>query len=321
MFVRVFSALYNESADFLSAYIDNFIAFTDDDSLLVINLSAAAQAAWGERESPNARVHLIPAHEPRRAHGHTLLAGHMHSYRYAREVAPAFQHFTTTASNALFVQREDPVAVAAALARGKRGCHVPLAALPQHWWWPKLAECAPLLEWLTVECGFTHASDGQIEGLTATRADWDILEAAMARIAEIARDLPAASLFPFEEVLPGTFFANLGSAHYVHTCKVLWNNDPVLRSVTMSHLLEAPHVLPTHVSSMKWFARDLTSPPHRRRLHASRPRTARRRRQPGPTHPSHRSDAPRSRPGTGPHRRRQPLAAPRLAGAWRPRHA
>ena len=261
MAARVFSALYNESAEFLVAYIENFLAFTDDDSSLIVNLSAPAEAARGGLASPDPRVHLIAAQEPRRAHGHTLLAGHIQSYRYARQHMPEFAWFTTTASNALFVRPDDNAAAYAAVARSKRGCHIALDAMPVNWWWPKLGECGPLLEYLTGECGFTHASDGQIEGLTAARADWDVLDDRMDRIAEIARTLPAASLFPFEEVLPGTFFANLGSGRYVHTCKVLWNHDRVLRAVTMSHLLAAQHDLPAHVASMKWFERDLSSPP------------------------------------------------------------
>ena len=261
MVARVFSTLYNESAEFLAAYIENFLAFTEDDSSLIVNISAPAEAARGGLASPHLRVHLIAAQEPRRAHGHTLLAGHIQSYRYARQAMPEFEWFTTTASNALFVRPDDNAAAYAAVARSRRGCHIALNAMPAHWWWPKLAECTKLLDYLTDECGFTHASDGQIEGLTAARGDWDVLDARMDRIAEIARDLPAAGLFPLEEVLPQTIFANLASGRYVHSCKVLWTNERDLRAVTMSHLLAAQRDLPAHVASMKWFERDLSSPP------------------------------------------------------------
>ncbi len=261
----VFSTLYNESDAFLDAYLANFLHYTGEESVLLVNLPPGRAIP---DVTPHARVVVFNGDTRRHKSGHTLLMGHLESYALALRRFDGFDYFCPVASNSLFVRRFDP---AAAVRQLRAGHKVPtdlditydvgldIDRLPDNWHWPKIANNQPLLAFLKDRWAIGRLSQNQIEGLLASRADWGLLHARLPDFPSVGSLLVHEewAFLPLEEILPATFFLGFGSGRYVNICHVFWNRFNHTRSgrVSIDELLGFGQY-PAHLCLMKWFERD-----------------------------------------------------------------
>ena len=261
----VFSALYNESDAFLDAYLANFLHYTGDESVLLVNLPPG-------RTIPDVvadeRVVLFNGATHRFKFGHTLLMGHLESFDLATRKFDGFDYFCPLASNSLFVRHLDSAAVIRQLRAGHRvpvdldityDIGLDIDRLPGNWHWPKIARNQLLIDFLKTRWGLGRLSQNQIEGLVASRIDWSLLHKCMVDLPAIGELLmqEASAFLPLEEILPATFFLGFGTGCYVNICHVFWDrfNHSGSGLVTIDDLL-AFSKYPTHLCLLKWFERD-----------------------------------------------------------------
>jgi hypothetical protein len=248
----VFSALYNETPKYFEVFINNFLHYTGDDCILVVNVGA--NRCVPAHYDCHPRIFLIEAEVVREKWGSTLLAGHIQSFRYAEIVSPNFEFFIPIASNSLFFRSFDGVLALDALASSVVSRH-PMAtwgALPQRWHWPKLQGFQANGETLRNKWAIDGLWKSQIEGFLASRADWSL-------IADIFFDLKDCWIglkAPLEEVLPATVISSIGSGKITHICKVKW--DQMRLGLPLVNLEDLTNMdkLPRQVSLMKWFPRN-----------------------------------------------------------------
>ncbi len=260
----VFSALYNESDAFLPTYLANFLHYTGEECVLLVNLPPGRTVP----EVPSHhRVVVFNGRTQRQKFGHTLLVGHLESYATALQ-RDRFDYFCPIASNSLFFRRFDPSAMIRQLRAGHKvptdldvtfDIGLDIDRLPGNWHWPKIAGNPPLRDFLKHRWGLAHLSQNQIEGLTASTADWNLLHERMAEF-PLLGDLLAhegSAFLPLEEILPASFFLQSGSGRYVNICHVFWNrfNHTGSGRVTIDELVGFGRS-PAHLCLVKWFERD-----------------------------------------------------------------
>jgi hypothetical protein len=204
-------------------------------------------------------VHLLRGQIARAAWGPTLLAGHMECFEAACAAVPDFEWFITTASNSLFFRRFDPVLtvkVAEAVVRSDKPA-VEWDDLPDTWHWPKMRKQAAVGVILQDRWKVRGLSGGQIEGRTAKRRDWDLLNRVQADLFGDWASLEA----PLQEILPVTVFNALGSGLSCSICRVHFGRADAQggRFSQFADLID-PSNLPPHVCMMKWFQRDPLCP-------------------------------------------------------------
>ncbi|WP_122049020.1 hypothetical protein [Asaia bogorensis] len=271
----VFATNYNEGEDYLSLYIDNFLHFTDENCQLIINLSPGrrlADSTIGEHD----RVHIINGHTERSKWGMGLAMGHLESFAYAaRELGP-FDFFCTTASNAMFFRKPDFRAVISELDAG----HIfPVTSGRDYskdhdisirgyegeggtWAWTGFNQSENFRRALEEKCGIKRCSVTQIEGLFASKQDWDIILDHHEQISALRHALDedpndARYYMAVEEMLFSTFILQSGSGRFAHLCFVFWSG---LGRVGPSELLTTLPELPPHFCCAKWFDRQITDP-------------------------------------------------------------
>ena len=261
----VFSALYNESDAFLGAYITNFLHYTGEESVLLVNLPPG-RAVPDVAES--GRVIVFNGDTHRSKFGHTLLMGHLESFALAEKRVGQFDYFCPLASNSLFVRRLDPAAVMRQLRAGHKvpvdldityDVGLDIDQLPSNWHWPKISENRLLIDFMKARWGVRRLSQNQIEGLLASSADWALLHARMADLPSLGVLLTqeVSSFLPLEEILPATFFLSFGTGCYVNICHVFWYdfNHKGSGIVTIDDLFGFGNY-PAHLCLLKWFERD-----------------------------------------------------------------
>ena len=261
----VFSVLYNESDGFLAAYLANFLHYTGEESVLLVNLQPGHTIP---DTPPSERIVVFNGSIQRYKSGHTLLMGHLEAYALALSRFEEFNYFCPLASNSLFVRRFNP---AAAVRQLRAGHKVPtdlditydigldIDRLPGSWHWPKIACNQPLITFLKECWNIEQLSQNQIEGLMASRTDWGLLHARLPEFPSMGSLVPQDgwTFLPLEEVLPSTFFLSFGTGRYVNICHVFWNrfNHTGSGQVTTDELLAFGHY-PAHLCVIKWFERD-----------------------------------------------------------------
>lgn len=263
----LFSLLYNEDPAFLGPLLDNYLAFTDEDVQFVVNVPAS----YPELPSglpASGRVHFLRAPNDRRAFGHTLLLGHLQSLRFARAAVGDFAWFAPIASNCMFVRRFEVARAVARLEAGGAEWHVPpvrperrdgrLRAPDEGWYYARLDQAQPLLEFIVEELGAPELRPMQIEGLFAPTAQWEALARHEARIEEVGRTISAEHGFPLEELLPGTFFHRFFPGRFASVCQVLWH--PPRTRVPMPQVLKPEWWFAPDIAIAKWFDRNAALP-------------------------------------------------------------
>ncbi len=261
----VFSALYNESDEFLHAFLANFLHYTGKECVLLLNLPP-------DRVLPsvvaNERIVLFNGDTHRFKFGHTLLMGHLESYGLALQRFERFDYFCPVASNSLFVRSFDPAAAIRQLRAGHKmptdldityDIGLDIDQLPGNWHWPKIGGNPLLVTFLKDRWNIERLSQNQIEGLMASSADWGLLHARLPDFPSMGSLVAqeGSAFLPLEEVLPGTFFLGFGSGCYVNICHVFWDrfNHTGSGRVTTDELLAFGHY-PAHLCLIKWFERD-----------------------------------------------------------------
>lgn len=253
----VFSTLYNESAEYLEFFVQNFLNFTGNESVLFVNVSQSSPALIDRDFGP--RVHLLRGKISRAAWGATLLAGHMECFGAASEAYSDFEWFITMASNSLFFRPFNPELVVEAVGAAVRSekAAVDWDNLPDNWHWPKMRKHRAVGEVLQQRWKIAGLDGGQIEGRIARRSDWSILDAIQADIFNEWIGLDA----PLEEILPVTVFNALGSGLSCNICRVHWGR-PEQNGGRFTQIWELmdPASLPPQFCMMKWFQRDTLCP-------------------------------------------------------------
>ena len=256
----VFSALYNESDEFLEAFVSNFLLFTGAEALLVVNLPRGRTIACPSAAA-SGRVHVINGAIERAALGHTLLAGHIESLRFATGLLGAFDHFCPMASNSLFVRRFDLATTEHSLAvkTPLYSVAAKLDDLPDVWWWRVLGEDGRFAPFIRSQWGLDTACSYQIEGNFASREDW--MEVGR-RLDEMLRYPHMGSPplpYPVEEVLPAIVFKYFRSGRHVGICHSYWDRGPS-GPVTIPDIVEHLWTMPPEICMAKWFVRSVANP-------------------------------------------------------------
>ncbi|WP_143217038.1 discoidin domain-containing protein [Acetobacter indonesiensis] len=264
----VLSTLFNESDVYLNQYINNFLAMTPDNVFLVLNFPKD-RIVPDNIKSKNHRVCIFNGSVNREKWGHTLLLGHIEAFQKAKEVFPDFSYFATMASNALMVRELD---VISSIAQLDINSPVPVACEraydldidvdvlePTHhgtWMWHHFRNCSGLGEYLHDQIKLERVSVTQIEGLFASRQDWQLLEDRKSLLEGLAPFISFENFLALEEVLPIAIFRTFGSGRYTHICRVLWSGT---REVTVDDLLTMVPRLPEYFCSLKWFDRSASA--------------------------------------------------------------
>ncbi|MFZ4565796.1 MAG: hypothetical protein ACOYMY_04970 [Prochlorococcaceae cyanobacterium] len=234
----------------------NFLAYTDQLSHLYVNLGCKSPAR--EDQISSSRVTVFRGGFERKAFGHTLLAGHMECFERATLDNPEFEYFTTVASNSLFFRFFDISEVLSRLESStRRKPSVPLANLPDRWYWPKLRSQGTACETLAAKWKLELLVDGQIEGRVAHRSDWQLVKDVQASLVSNWSALEA----PLEEILPPTVIHALGSGHTLNVChnRFVEAKASYRGGFVKTADLVAPS-LPDHICMIKWFERSILSP-------------------------------------------------------------
>ncbi|SDB49621.1 hypothetical protein [Belnapia rosea] len=254
----VFSQLYNESDAFLRPCIEGFLAQTGPEAVLVLNLPMG-RVVDPAMHGISSRVFLINGKVQRHPFGHTLLGGHLECFAFARERLGVFGHFCTLASNSLLVRRFDLAATLASLAESRHEAPFDIEALPEFWHWAKMRQTPELLAALRRDWGITRCIGQQIEGLFATRKDWEELAARTDDVARFGAAMRPELPLPLEEILPGTCFTHFGSGHFTWICHVFWDRLGPAQSmngnVGPADVLGMAERFPPHICALKWFER------------------------------------------------------------------
>ncbi|MFM7230175.1 MAG: hypothetical protein ACKO2F_11140 [Cyanobacteriota bacterium] len=252
----VFSALYNESAEYLDHFVGNFLAHTDHQSHLYVNLSPKSKAC--EDQVLASRVTVFRGGFDRQAFGHTLLAGHMECFAKAVAELPEFEYLITVASNSLFFRCFDAPQVLYSLESSSRvSPTVPVADFPDGWYWDKMRTQTEPCKVLTSKWDITSLINGQIEGRIAQRSDWQLIDDVHSSLAPFWTNLQA----PLEEVIPTSVIHTLGSGQTINIC---YNRFVEAKQTYRGGFVKCSDLvsssLPDSVCMMKWFERSILSP-------------------------------------------------------------
>ena len=245
----IFSALYNESIEYLDIFIENFKHYTDHEAVLIVNLGLEVEVEFNYDYGP--RVHIIRGSVQRAKWGATLLAGHMENFREAEQAFPAFRWFITMASNSLFFRAFDIELALDALMESKAQCpDVQWDSLPNYWHWPRLKGFFAAAQYLYQRLETKGLWNGQIEGRLASRKDWALVADVAIESTGYWNDLKA----PLEEILPVTVIFAIGSGRTISICHVKW--EPKHERIVRLEDLINPINDANYVCMMKWFRRD-----------------------------------------------------------------
>lgn len=248
----VFSALYNETLEYLELFLNNFLAHTSEDSELVVNISDKVSLPTSYHVPP--RITIITARAQRSAFGSTLLTGHMEVFHHAEVALPDFEWFVPVASNSLFIRKFDiDAAILRAASQGMLSKNTDfdaqIDALPNHWHWPKLQGFEPAAARLNERWGIRGFFKGQIEGQFSSRENWS----KVARVHEDLAGMWVGLEAPLEEILPYTVINSIGTGQKAHICHVHWSRSEG-KFVKMADLIDLSDMF-QHVCMMKWFQR------------------------------------------------------------------
>lgn len=260
----VFSCLFAEDLEYMKYYIKNFLIFTDESCVLIINSSN--QANFYELNPGFGRVYVHSGSTRRSKVGPTLLLGHLENFAVAREKFGLFGYFCTTASNALFVNRlRGEIAPELMTHRGGDNAF-DVDRLPVVWHWPKVEQDPLFLNYLR-SIGLTAIRNSQIEGLCAAREDWDHVASHRAFLSNAAQH--GLQTFPYEEVFPITILMEQGSGRFGILCHNFWDRFTTSAGAArlddlIQPLSEFEQPLQSwgsnRVFAMKWFPRDPRNP-------------------------------------------------------------
>ena len=256
--ITIFSLLFNEEDSFLDVYISNFLFYTGEDCLLIVNLPPGRLMMT--RSSSSDRVVCINGAVKRQKWGETLLAGHLETLGYALQRWPEAGFFCTLASNSLFVRMFDVDACTAELRTRIHSAQIRVTDLPQDWHWKDLAKCDLLLSSISCDLGLTHLSQNQIEGFFASADDWKSVLSYFDKICALGPMILPGTNIPLEEILPSSIISRFGSGRFLNACHNFWDRYKEYGGrVRISDLLSLT-VYPSYVSIMKWFDRREAAP-------------------------------------------------------------
>ena len=256
----VFSALYAESDAFLDTFIGNFLLFTGPEALLLINLPPGR--ALPERPTPiGDRVRLFNGRITRAKLGHTLLAAHIESLRFASDLLGTFDYFCPMASNSLFVRRFDLAAAERSLdaLTSLRPITVLLDDVPDEWCWRTVERDGRLVPFLRTRWGLDIGCSFQIEGNLAGRDDWMEVGRRLDEVLETPGLASPPLPFPVEEILPAIVFNNFGSGRHIRICHISWARGPAA-PLTVTDVIRDLWALEPEICMAKWFERSATDP-------------------------------------------------------------
>jgi len=253
----VFSALYNESDEFLPHFIKNFLNFTGADEILLINVNPGRLIPLPLIHE-SGRIFLFNGSISRHRLGHTLLMGHIESFDYALNNIGNFDFFCPIASNSLFFRKFNFPDVFSDYSLPKNNGYVSIDNLPDSWWYNNVKKCDDFMHFLKNEMFLDNLSGWQIEGFFSSKDNWAAIHKNQSNITRSAALVPPDLNFPFEEILPRSIILKFGTSQMSSICHNFWAREGTLYgNVTISDILW-PNV-PDRICLMKWFERSFNN--------------------------------------------------------------
>lgn len=264
----VFSTLYNESDEYLPLYINNFISYTPKNAFLIINFPPD-RIIPQYLKNINPRVHIFNGNVERQKWGNTILLGHIETFEISKKIFPNFTHFVSMASNALMVNKLNITQILLQLSLNTR---IPIASERAYerdldidvlnptyhgtWMWHHFRSVKGLGEYIVNKGQLDKLSATQIEGLFASRKDWELINERRSLIEGLTPYISNDYFMAFEECIPISIFNKFGSGKYTYICHMLWRQA---RQATINDLLYMVPNLPQHLCALKWFDRSTTN--------------------------------------------------------------
>ena len=262
----VFAMLFNESAHYLSACINNFILYVDD-GILIINLPEVTlnkfRAQLGEEGytplNLGERVFFVVSNDSRQHWGATLMLGHLYSYIQAK-LYFEFEYFCTLASNSLFVKKFDLKLVNDLLDEAPSRLMKPES-------YPESTQdrrsFPAFRSLLSPDVGGLYANE--IEGFYSSSKNWEImlnyrnnleyLEKCYSKVEHHVR-------LAIEEFFPAMVVCGLGDRKYINIHRRLFLENgygpPIKRYATVRDIFAIDRM--PGVCGLKWFHRSSVFP-------------------------------------------------------------
>lgn len=245
--VFVFSLLHAESLEALEIFINNFRLFSHKEDFLIVNSTNPDIEKFKlSTESSNSNI-TITKGQARKAHGETLLKGHIQNWRLAKDIlgpdAKAFV-FITVASNSLFFRAYDKKSILDTMTVK------PLQNISKctGWQYSTIKANKSFLEAFGEE--YRHL---QIEGFTSWSGGWEAIEKKF-----IALDYSSHSLkrhICLEEVLPLPALAE-AKCESTNIGFVRWSKYKQGRQFAGIYDIWMDDSFEKHICIYKWFERD-----------------------------------------------------------------
>jgi len=250
----VFSCLYNENIDFLKHLISNFLAFTDNKCILVINLGKHYKYT-PEIPIETDRVYFHNGETTREKVGPTLLSGHIENLDFSERHFISFEYFCPIASNSLFFCDFKKNETLEKLHKQKRrnASTINLQSLPEKWHWPKFNNQENALHHLKNNWNIEHLHNNQIEGYLASKKDWQLVKLVHDDLLHTWNELKA----PLEEVLPSTVIHTIGSGQTLTIAKVNFGRKESDGGQFVKFNDIFQNTFEQHICIWKWFQRDI----------------------------------------------------------------
>lgn len=252
----VFSCLYNENTNFLKPLISNFLAFTDNKCILIINLGKHYKST-PEMPMETDRVFFHNGETTREKVGPTLLSGHIENIDFLEKHAISFEYFCPIASNSLFFRSFKRIETIEKLHKQKRrkASTINLQSLPEKWHWPKFTNKENALQHLKNNWDIEYLHNNQIEGYLASKKDWQQVKLVHDNSIHTWNELKA----PLEEVLPSTVIHTIGSGQTLTIAKVNFGRKESEGGQFVKFNDIFQNTSEEHICIWKWFQRDISN--------------------------------------------------------------
>lgn len=242
--IFVFSMLHSESEEILKLCINNFEIFSDKDDYLIINTTAEINpSSYSEFN----RVRIINANK-RRAHGDSLLKGHIENWHVANNLIKIQNGdflFLCMASNSLIFRNYDKLSVVNSMSI-QGASHISNCT---GWQYDQIRNNEYFLEHFG-----THYAHNQIEGFAAWGKSWSLIDLALSNF-----DYNKCGFnndICLEEVVPLSILTLNGHSS-TNVSRVKWTESKQGdRFVNVHEIYVASKNLPDHIFMYKWFRRD-----------------------------------------------------------------
>ena len=245
--IFVFSLLHAESLEVLEMFISNFSLYAHKEDVLIVNSTSPDIEKFKLSTKNSNRNITIAKGQPRKAHGETLLKGHIQNWKLAKSIIGSDEKafiFITVASNSLFFRSYDKQNILDTMTvqstQNISKC--------TGWQYSTIKANKSFLEAFGEE--YSHL---QVEGFTSWSGGWEAIEKKF-----IALDYPSHNIkrpICLEEVLPLPALAE-AEQESTNIGFVRWSKYKRGRQFASLYDIWMDDSLDEHICLYKWFERD-----------------------------------------------------------------